>query len=153
MKNVLGKPLDALQPFIGEWTVEGRHVAFRDAVIHGRSVFEWWGERTFLVQHFTFDHPDFPDAISMIGATGPGGGLAQHYFDTRGVHRIYDMTFAGGVWTLMRTAVDAKDFDQGMRARFSADGNSITGEWKRSEPGTHELQHDLSVIFTRVNQR
>jgi hypothetical protein len=23
MKNVVGKPLDALQPFIGEWAVEG----------------------------------------------------------------------------------------------------------------------------------
>ena len=49
MKNVVATPLDALQSFIGEWTVEGRHVAFPDTVIRGASVFEWWGDRTFLI--------------------------------------------------------------------------------------------------------
>jgi len=43
--NVAGKPLDELQPFIGEWSVERRHVALPDAVIRGRSAFEWWGDR------------------------------------------------------------------------------------------------------------
>src|SRR5678816_1672769 len=104
MKNVVGKPLDALQPFIGEWAVEGRHVEFPDTVIRGASVFEWWGDRTFLIHRATLDHPDFPDSIAVMGATQPNGGLAQHYFDSRGVHRLFDMTFAGGVWMLDRKA-------------------------------------------------
>src|SRR5262245_49415451 len=150
MKNVVGKPLDALQPFIGEWSVEGRHVALPNALIRGRSVFEWWGDRTFLMHRSTFGHPDFPDSISLIGATRPDDGLAQHYFDTRGVHRVYEMTFDRGVWTLDRKAVGPKDFDQRMHATFSADGNTITAEFKARDSVTHEMRHDFSVTYGRV---
>ena len=153
MKNVVGKPLDALQPFIGEWSVEGKHVAFPTAVIRGRSVFEWWGDRTFLIHRSTLDHPDFPDSISVIGATQPDGGLAQHYFDSRGVHRLFDMTFARGVWTFHRRAVGASDFDQRMTATFSADGNTITSEADRTDPGGHDMKHDMSVIYTRMTRQ
>jgi hypothetical protein len=152
MKNVVGQPVNELEPFIGEWTVEGRHVALPDAIIRGRSVFEWWDDRTFLIHHSTLDHPDFPDSISLIGATRPDGGLAQHYFDSRGVHRLFDMTFDRGVWTLRRKAVDTKDFDQHLKATFSADGNTIAAEFKRTEPGRHEMKHDMSMTYTRVSR-
>jgi len=150
MKNVTGKPLDDLQPFIGEWTVEGSHVAVPNTVIHGHSVFEWWGDRTFVIHHSTFDHPDFPDSISVIGATQPDSGLALHWFDTRGVNRLFDMTFARGVWTISRKAAGPKDFDQDMHATFSADGNTIASQSRLSEPGAHDMKPDFSVIYTRV---
>ena len=153
MKNVVATPLDELEPLIGEWTVEGRHVALPDAVIRGRSVFEWWGDRAFLILRSTLDHPDFPDSIAVMGATGPGGGLAQHYFDSRGVHRLFDMTLAGGVWTLTRTAVSATDFDQRMTAKFSADGNTITADIERTDPGAHEMKHDMATAYTRLTRR
>jgi len=153
MKNVVATPLDQLQPFIGEWSVEGRHVAFPDTVIRGRSVFEWWGDRAFLIHRSTVDHPDFPDSIAVIGATRPGGGLAQHYFDTRGVQRLFDMTFGGGVWTLTRKAASATDFDQRLNARFSADGNTITGNFEVTDPGAHEMRHDFSLTYTRATRR
>jgi hypothetical protein len=152
MKSVVARPLDELQPFIGEWSVEGSHVALPNVAIRGRSVFEWWGERAFLIHHSTMDHPDVPDAISVIGATRPGGELAQHYFDTRGVHRLFDMTFDRGVWTLARTAVGPTDFDQRMNARFSADGDTITGDFEVRDSGTHEMRHDFSVTYTRVSR-
>jgi len=153
MKNVVATPLEELEPFVGEWSVEARHVALPNEVIRGRSVFEWWADRAFLIHRSNFDHPDFPDSISVIGATRPGGELAQHYFDTRGVYRVYDMTFGRGVWTLARTAVSATDFDQRLKARFSADGNTITGDFEATEPGAHEMRHDLSVTYTRVARR
>jgi len=153
LKNVVGKPLDALQPFIGEWTVEGKHVAFPNTVIHGRSVFEWWGDRVFLMHKSTFDHPDFPDSISVIGATQPNGGLAQHYFDSRGVHRLFAMTFDRGVWTFDRKATSATDFDQRAHATFSADGNTMTSDSELRDSDTHEMIHDFSVIYTRVTRR
>ncbi len=153
MKNVKGKPLDHLQPFVGEWTSEARHVLFPDVVVHGRTVFEWWGERTFLMQRSTADHPDFPDGISIIGTTRPDGGLAQHYFDTRGVHRVYDMTFDRGVWTLSRLAAGPNDFDQRMRATFGADGSTIVAEFELRESGEDAMKHDLTVTYTRAMQR
>jgi hypothetical protein len=150
VKNVVGKPLDDLQPFIGVWSVEGRHVAFPDQVIHGHSLFEWWGDRTFLIHRSTFDHPDFPDSLSVMGATRPDGGLALHWFDTRGVHRLFDMTFARGVWTISRKAVGPNDFDQSMRATFSEDGNTITSESQLRDRATHEMRRDFSVIYMRA---
>jgi hypothetical protein len=150
MKNVVATPLDQLQPVIGEWTFEGRHVALPNVVIRGRSVFEWWGDRAFLMHRSTFDHPDVPDSISVIGATRPDGGLAQHYFDTRGVHRQYDMTFDRGAWTLARKAAAPTDFDQRLNARFSADGDTITGAFERTDPGAHEMKHDMAVTYTRL---
>ena len=149
MKNVVGKPLDALQPFIGEWAVEGRHVALPNTVIRGASVFEWWRDRTFLIHRSTLDHPDFPDSISVIGATRLDGGLAQHYFDSRGVHRLFDMTFTDGVWTLDREAVGPKDFDQRMKATFSADANTITAEFELRDSRTHEMRPDFSLTYRR----
>jgi len=153
MKNVLATRLDELEPLIGEWNVEGRHVALPDVLIRGRSVFEWWGDRAFLIHRSTLDHPDFPDSIAVIGATRPGGGLAQHYFDSRGVHRLFDMTFGGGVWTLTRKAAGATDFDQRLNARFSADGNTITADIERTDPGAHEMKHDMSTRYTRLTRR
>jgi hypothetical protein len=149
MKNVVGRPLDDLQPLIGEWSIEGRHVALPNVVVHGRSTFEWWGDRTFLIQKSTMDHPDFPDSIWFIGATSPEGGLQGHYFDTRAVHRVYDMTFGRGVWTLSRKAAGPKDFDQQMHATFSGDGNTITAESQLREQGDQAMRHDLAMTYRR----
>ena len=151
MKNVTGKPLDELEPFIGEWTTEGRHVAMPNEVIHGRSVFEWWGDRMYLMQRSTMDHPDFPDSLSIMGATHPDGGLALHWFDSRGVHRVFDMTFERGVWTTSRKATGRKDFDQSMRGAFSDDGNMIMVQSSLSEPGGGgEQKPDFAVTYSRV---
>ena len=152
MKNVVGKPLDELEPFIGEWSVEGRHVAVPDTVIRGRWVFEWWGDRTFMIHRSTLDHPDFPDSIAIMGATQPDGGLAQHYFDSRGVHRLFDMTFARGVWTLDRKAAGADDFDQRTHLTFSADKNTLTAESELRDAKTHQMTHDFSVIGRRISK-
>lgn len=153
MKNVLSRPLDELEPLVGEWSVEGRHVALPGVVIRGRSSFEWWGERTLLIHRSTLDHPDFPDAVAVVTATGPNGGLTEHYFDSRGVQRVSTMTFADGVWTLARTAVDAKDFDQRLDATVSADGTTIAAQSSRTEPGAHEMRPDFALTYTRLSQR
>jgi hypothetical protein len=150
VKNVVAKPLDELQPFIGEWTTEGRHVAVPNEVIRGHCVFEWWGDRTFLMHRSTVDHPDFPDNLSIMGATRPDGGLALHWFDSRGTHRVFDMTFERGVWTISRKAAGPKDFDQSMRGTFSADGNTIMTQSSLSEPGGGPQKPDFAVTFTRV---
>ena len=150
MKNVVGKALDELQVFVGEWITEGKHVAKPNEGIRGRAVFEWWGDRTYLMQNSTVDHPDFPDNLSIMGATRPDGGLALHWFDSRGTHRVFDMTFERGVWTISRKATGPKDFDQSMRGTFSPDGTTITTQSQLSQPGGGEQKPDFAVTYTRV---
>jgi hypothetical protein len=95
--------LQSLSALIGEWTTEATHPAFPSTVVLGRSTFEWLEGERFLIARARSDHPDFPDSISIIG---DAGGLRMHYFDSRGVARIYEMTLDGGVWTFSRTAPD-----------------------------------------------
>src|SRR5687767_1059335 len=99
---------------------------------------------------------------------GPSGFSGQHGRDgsdgawwrtrpallrfTRGASP-FDMTFAGGVWTLTRTAISATDFDQRMTAKFSADGSTITADIERTDPGAHEMKHDMATTYTRVTRR
>jgi hypothetical protein len=83
------------------------------------------------------------NSISIIGPTGADGGLQQHYFDSRGVARVYEMTLANGTWTLFR---EGPDWPQRYVGEFSDDGNTITGRWERGDrPGAPlELDFDLN---------
>ena len=152
-KTVVGEPLVELTALIGEWRVDVVHVRNPAEVLHGRASFEWWpaGERTFVLERWSMEHPDFPDSINILGATRSGGELAVHYFDTRGVHRVYDMALKDAVWTLSRKATDKKDFDQRFSGTFSADRRTITGEWQRTDPGKSKFMHDLDVTYTKVS--
>jgi hypothetical protein len=40
--------------------------------------------------------------IAIIGAADEPESFRQYYFDSRGVHRIYEMTLADGGWMLWR---------------------------------------------------
>ena len=48
--------------------------------------------RRFLIQRWEVEHPDAPDGIAIIGLDADHGGLLQHYFHSRGVARVYEMT-------------------------------------------------------------
>jgi hypothetical protein len=66
---------------VGQWTTEATHPARPGTVILGSSQVEWLEGERFLIYRTYYDHPDFPDAISIIGNTD---GFQMHYFDTRG---------------------------------------------------------------------
>jgi hypothetical protein len=82
------------------------------------------------------------------GPPWPGAGerpeaFRQHYFDSRGVKRIYEMTLRDGVWTLWRDAPDP--FPQRFTGTFSDDGRTISGRWEKLEDGsTWETDFDLT---------
>jgi hypothetical protein len=103
----------------------------------------------FLIQRWEVDHPDAPDGLAVIGAADDG--YVQHYFDSRGVARVYGMSFGDGVWKLWRTSADFSplDFSQRFTGTFSDDGASIEGRWETSGDGsTWELDFDLT--YTKV---
>jgi hypothetical protein len=135
--------LSKLEILVGEWkpVVPGMD----DVSAH--VTFEWLEGGGFLVQRSTIDRPEFPNGVMVIGATGPDGGLQQHYFDSRGVHRVYEMTLEGGVWTLWR---EGPDWPQRYVGEFSDDGDTITGRWERGESLGAPLQHDFDLNYTRV---
>src|SRR5687768_16242987 len=93
-----------LRPLLGEWRLE-TSLAAPDGV-RARTVFEEGPGGRFLVQRWEVDLPEAPDGLSVITEDTGSGGYLQHYFDSRGVVRLYAMTFDGRTWTLTRDRAD-----------------------------------------------
>src|SRR6058998_2910483 len=82
---------------VGRWTTEATHPGLPGALVRGSSEIEWLEGERFLIYRSSYDHPDIPDSISIIGDTD---GLQMHYFDTRGVYRILKVTVTGEAWEI-----------------------------------------------------
>jgi hypothetical protein len=150
-----GRPgsLDRLDVLTGQWEMEARFEAGYfgpgSAPITsrgGRTAFEWLEGRFFLTQRFMTEHPDAPSGIAIIGAGTEPDAFTQHYYDSRGVARVYQMSLDGRVWKLWR---EAPGFWQRYTGVISDDGNTITGAWEASPDG-QEWKHDFGLAYIRV---
>src|SRR5437868_3148112 len=83
---------------VGRWTTEATHRGLPGTMVTGSSETAWPEGEQFLIYRSSYDHPDIPDSISIIGDTE---GLHMHYFDTRGVHRIFKVTVTGDRWEIV----------------------------------------------------
>jgi hypothetical protein len=152
--------LERLDVLVGEWTMEAKPPDGPPWPGSGRVTFEWLEGRAFLIERWTVDLPEAPDGIAIIGlkdapasaeAVSDAAGDAekayrQHYFDSRGVHRIYEMTLSDGVWKLWRDSTDP--FPQRFNGTFSGDRNTIAGRWEAAKDGNWATDFDLT--YTRV---
>jgi hypothetical protein len=138
--------LAALDIFVGEWIEQ---VEVPDAP-PGRSVFEWDLRGSFLIQRALSPLPEYPDGLTIISLTQDG--YLQHYFDSRGVVRLYRMSLEGRTWTLLRTEADFTplDFSQRFVGTISADGNRIDGRWETSHDLGQSWELDFPLSYTRV---
>src|SRR5687767_505194 len=142
----------ALEPFVGMWEVEARFPALDPPVVRGTSTFGWLLGHRFLVQRAQTDHPQAPDSEMVIAPDGDvPGGYRAHYFDSRGVVRLYEMTFDGRNWTLLRRSPDFSplDFAQRFTATFGDDGDTITGRWEIAPDGG-DFQSDFALTYRRI---
>ena len=139
--------LARLEPFVGEWRIEVPAFPLPPEIAgSARSTFEWTLDGAFLLQRSHVPVPEAPDGLLMVGL-GADGGYTQHYFDSRGIARVYAMTFDGRDWTLERNSPDFSPFSFHQRwlGAFSADGDSIHGRWETSPDGrTWELDFELT---------
>jgi len=95
--------------------------------------------------------PEAPDSIAIIGADPGREAYRQHYFDSRGIARMYAMEFSDGVWTLVRDSADFTplEFSQRFTGTFSSDGQRINGRWETSRDGSN-WEHDFDLTYTKV---
>ena len=136
--------MEALEALVGEWTTEVDHPAI-DGVVRGEMSIEPLEGGAYLIQRWTMEDPAFPRGVAVIGPDRSGERIAQHYFDSRGVARVYDISLENGVLRLSR---DDEDFAQRYTGRFTDDGSAIEGVWERTEPdGT--WVHDFALTYRR----
>ena len=138
--------LAALDFFVGEWIEQ---VEIPNAP-PGRTIFEWDLKGSFLIQRAISPLPEYPDGL-MIISLAPDGYL-QHYFDSRGVARLYRMSLEGRTWTLYRTEPDFTplEFAQRYVGTISRDGNRIEGSWETSYDDGQTWELDFQLSYTRV---
>jgi hypothetical protein len=144
---------------VGTWTTEATHPAVPGVVVHGSAVVEWLEGERFLILRARTDHPQFPHSISIIGntehgradpATGraPAAGearLEMHYYDSRGVFRVYTTTIDGAEWRIWR---NDPGFSQRFAGTFADGGETIAGLFQVSEDDEHWTD-DLAITYRR----
>jgi hypothetical protein len=149
--------LARLDIFVGEWVVEARFPS-QPAPSSGagegpqvRSRFEWALDGQFLLQRTEIPIPEAPDSLTIISADLETGAYTQHYYDSRGVVRLYAMSLADGVWTLTRESPDFSplDFRQRFTGTFSDDGHTISGTWEIAHDGPG-WEHDFALTYRRA---
>jgi hypothetical protein len=136
------EPLDAL---VGRWEMEATPPDGPPWPGEAHVTFEWLEGRAFLIERWSVEMPEAPDGIAIIGP-GEEAPLRQHYFDSRGVQRVYEMSLSDGVWKLWRDAPNP--FPQRFTGEFSDDGRTIAGRWEKQEAG--EWQTDFDLTYRRV---
>ena len=152
--------VDSLTRLVGTWTTEATHPAMPGVIVHGSATFEWLEGQRFLLSRARTDHPKFPDSLCVIGRMGQdrvGGAdgsvqtnadeapIQMHYFDSRGVFRIYDVSMDDSTWRWWR---NAPGFSQRFVGLISADGNTINGSSELCRDDVHWAD-DLQITYRR----
>lgn len=102
-----------------------------------------------LAQRMMVPIPQAPDSCCVV-ISAADGSYTQHYFDSRGVARLYAMSFDGRTWTLQRSTPDFSplDFHQRFIGSLSVDGTTIDGQWHSSPDGQHWTR-EFGLTYTR----
>jgi hypothetical protein len=137
--------LQGWQRLVGTWATEATHPALPGTVITGRATFEWLEDQRFLIQRSHYDHPEIPDAIAVTGIID--GKPSMHYFDPRGVHRVFAVDLTADTWRFWN---DAPGFSQRVTHTLSDDGNAINGQAELSTDDGATWEPDLAITYRRT---
>jgi hypothetical protein len=125
---------------LGSWDFTMHHSAMAEPVT-GRQRFERVLEGAYVLLNWTYDHPDFPDAMSLLSPE------TMYYFDVRGIARLFDLQIDQTGWSMVR--LDA-EFSQRNTTRFGGpDAMDTNGECSRDGGAT--WRHDFTMRSTRVD--
>jgi hypothetical protein len=141
------------EPLIGRWRVEGDIPTEPPMHVSGEATLERLGE--FIVFRSASERP-VPDSISIIGGAPEGDPQPMHYFDDRGVKRMYLASVEGSTWRIWRdpaegwSGPDGPGFNQRFIGEVSADGRTIRARWERGiGPTGDSWELDFPLTYTR----
>jgi len=147
--------VDQFEPLIGEWDGKGEVASDPPITISQRVTIERLG--AFVVFRTAGQPAELPDSIAIIGGGSPRDPQPMHYFDSRGVKRMFVTAVAGSAWTIWRApgedwnGPDGPGFDQRFIGEISADGDTIAGRWERGLGDTGEAwEMDFPVTYVRT---
>ena len=111
----------------------------------------------FIVMRTVGEPAEMPATLAVIGGAPDGEPQPMHYFDSRGVQRLFLTTLLGSTWTIWRApgedwnGPDGPGFNQRFIGELSADGQAIEGRWER---GVGDAGDEWELDFPlRYNRR
>ena len=140
---------------IGEWHGEGVMPIDPPMTISVEATVESLGK--FIVFRSVGKPADVPDSVSIIGGAPDGDPQPMHYFDSRGVKRLFLTALEGSTWKIWRApgedwnGPDGPGFNQRFIGEISSDGNTIVGRWERGM-GDAGDQWELDFPLTYVRK-
>ena len=144
-----------LEPLIGRWHGEGDLPMDPPMQVAVDSTIERMGE--FIVMRTVGEPAEMPATLAVIGGAPDGEPQPMHYFDSRGVQRLFLTTLVGSTWTIWRApgedwnGPDGPGFNQRFIGELSADGQAIEGRWER---GVGDAGDEWELDFPlRYNRR
>ena len=143
------------EPLIGRWHGEGTIPIDPPMAISVDATVEPLGK--FIVFRSVGRPAEVPDNVSIIGGAPEGEPQPMHYFDERGVKRLYLTAIEGSTWTIWTApgedwnGPDGPGFNQRFIGEISADGLTIQGRWERGL-GEAGDQWELDFPLTYVRQ-
>ena len=143
--------VERLEPLIGEWSIEVSLPGAPPGDSGARVSFEWMPGERFVVQRWQIPVPEAPDGLAILGFNESRDTFLQHYFDSRGVARVYEMSFDDGTWKLWRDSEDFSplNFSQRYSGTFSDDGQTIEGGWEIAHDGA-TWEHDFDLTYRKL---
>ena len=138
---------------IGEWHGEGEMPEPRMRLTVEASI-ERLGK--FVVFRAMGEPAELPDSISIIGWAPEDEPQPMHYFDDRGVKRLFLTEVEGSTWKIWRApgedwnGPDGPGFNQRFVGEISADGDTIQARWERGAGDAgDEWELDFPMTYVR----
>jgi hypothetical protein len=75
------------------------------------------------------------------------GNASMHYFDLRGVHRVFAVDIAAHSWRFWN---DTRGFSQRVAHTLSDDDEEIRGQAELSTDDGATWEHDLAITYRRI---
>jgi hypothetical protein len=135
--------LEQLDVLVGEWSMESKKYSLG----RGRTTVERIEGGAFLRLVSMEENDGFPASTQIISTDDSRDECLALYHDSRGVHRVYCMAVAGGVWKMWR---EAPDFWQSYAGTITDGGRTIAGQWEFSKDGKHWVV-DFDLTYRRID--
>lgn len=141
--------LKDLEVLVGKWQLELTNSAFLPSLadkLIGLVSFHWLEDGAFLEMRQGYKGLGPPEAVMLIGRDEGAAEYRGFYYDSRGVSRIYNMTFHRGSWKMWR---ESPGFSQRYEGRFSRDRKTIKAYWEKSFDGAN-WEHDFDMTYRKT---
>lgn len=145
-------PLQRLTPFIGTWSIEspGFPPIPPELADQARMTIGPTLRGAYLLERWAVPVANAPESLCLI-RPNDDNGFTRHHFDSRGIARVYAMTFDGHRWTLERrgAGLSPLSFRQRWIGTFSDGDDRIDGHWETSADG-RSWDLDFELTYRRV---